>query len=100
MAAWWRRWRNTTTRGVVTAVLITGGLGAASYGEAHPSQKSDLAAFHGHHVPHTPNAALLLVAVACLVLALKRRYPGTVLALSTAPPVTPSALGDVHRAAF
>ncbi len=88
------------TRDVVTAVLITGVLGAASYGEAHPSQKSDLAAFHGHHVPHTPNAALLLVAVACLVLALKRRYPVTVLAVSTAALVTYSALGYVNGAAL
>jgi signal transduction histidine kinase len=100
LAAWWRRWRDTTTRDVVTAVLITGVLGAASYGEAHPSQKSDLAAFHGHHVPHTPNAALLLVAAACLVLALKRRYPVTVLAVSTAALVTYSALGYVNGAAL
>src|SRR5260370_14608459 len=100
MAAWWRRWRNTTTRGVVSAVLITGVLGAASYGEAHPSQTSDLAAFHGHRVPHTPNAALLRVAGACRVLALKRRYPVTVLAVSTAALGTDSALGYVTGGAL
>src|SRR5260370_37229471 len=100
MAAWWRRWRNTTTRGVVSAVLITGVRGAASGGWTHTSQTSDLAAFHGHHVPHTPNAALLRVAGACRVLALKRRYPVTVLAVSTAALVTYSALGYVNGAAL
>jgi len=65
---------------VVLAALLTSG----AYSEAHPRQPADLAQFHGHTLPHTPAVALLLVAAACLVLAVKRRYPVTVLLVSTA----------------
>jgi signal transduction histidine kinase len=98
LGALWRQLRDSPARDVVTAVLLTVVLGVGSYGEAHPTQPSDLASFHGHHVPHTPNAALLLVVLACMVLALKRRYPVTVLGLSTAAVVTYSALGYVNGA--
>ena len=62
------------------AALLTSG----AYGEAHPRQPADLAQFRGHTLPHTPDVALLLVAAACLVLAVKRRFPVTVLLVSTA----------------
>jgi signal transduction histidine kinase len=80
---------------VITVVLLLG-----SWGEAHPNSPSDLAQFRsGHHpLPHTPPAALLLVAGACMVLAVKRRYPGTVLAASTAFVVAYSLPGNENGA--
>ena len=81
----------------MSAVVITVVLLAGSYGEAHPNQASDKAP-GGHPVPHTPDAAFLLVALACLVLVAKRRYPLTVLGVSTAAVVVYSALGYVNGA--
>ena len=78
---------------VVTVVLLFG-----SYGEAHPSSPSDKILFPGHEAPHTPLAALLLVAVAGLALAWRRRYPVTVLVVSTAAAVTYTLLGYVNGA--
>jgi signal transduction histidine kinase len=98
LAAWWRRYWTSTTRDVTSALVITVVLVAGSYGEAHPNQPSDLAVFRSHPIPHEPTAALLLVAAACLVLALKRRYPVAVLLVSTAAVVTYSALGFVNGA--
>jgi signal transduction histidine kinase len=98
LAEWWRRYRTSTARDVTSAVVLTLVLGAGSYGEAHPNQPSDVAVFRSHHIPHEPGAALLLVAAACLVLAFKRRYPVTVLLISTAAVVTYSALGFVNGA--
>ena len=55
----------------------------ASYGEAHPSTPGTY--FTGpYHLPHTPDAALLLVFAASAVLAWRRRYPRLVLCASTA----------------
>jgi signal transduction histidine kinase len=68
----------------VYAVLLAAALTSGAYGEAHPRQPADLAQFHGHALPHTPDIELLLVVAACLVLAVKRRYPVAVLLLSTA----------------
>ena len=98
LAEIWRIWRASAARDVVNAVLVTVVLLAASYAEAHPTQQSDLAVFRGRPLPHTPDAALLLVVAACLVLAVKRRYPVTVLLVSTAAVVTYSALGFVNGA--
>ena len=81
------------TAAVITAVLVSG-----SYGEAHPSQPADLVQFRGHALPHTPSVALLLVAAACLVLAAKRRYPVTVLLVSTACVVAYSLTGAINGA--
>jgi signal transduction histidine kinase len=80
----WRRWRDSPARDPVYAVLIAAVLVSGSYGEAHPHSQADIVQFRGHGLPHTPTVALLLVAAACLVLAVKRRYPVTVLLLSAA----------------
>ncbi|HYK71267.1 MAG TPA: sensor histidine kinase [Streptosporangiaceae bacterium] len=80
----WRRWRDSPARDPIYAVLIAAVLVSGSYGEAHPHQQADIVQFRGHGMPHTPTVALLLVAAACLVLAVKRRYPVTVLLASTA----------------
>jgi signal transduction histidine kinase len=98
LAAWWRRYRDSTARDVTSALVITVVLVAGSYGEAHPNQPSDVAVFRSHPIPHEPAPALLLVAAACLVLAFKRRYPVTVLLVSTAAVVTYGALGFVNGA--
>lgn len=77
------------------AVVTVGG----AYGEAHPSNPADQLV-NGHPVPHTPAAAILLVAVAALVLAFRRHHPAAVLAVSTAAVVTYSLLGYVNGAAL
>ncbi|MBO0836297.1 MAG: histidine kinase dimerization/phosphoacceptor domain-containing protein, partial [Actinobacteria bacterium] len=78
----WHRWRGSPVRDPLYAVLLAAALVAGSYGEAHPNQASDQIQFNGPL--HTPAIELLLVAAACLVLAVKRRYPVTVLLVSTA----------------
>ena len=96
IGAAWQRWLNSPVSDAVLAVIWTVILVYGSYGEAHPAQITDQIAFPHHHAPHFPLAALLLVVVACLVLAWRRRYPVTVLAVSTAAAVTYSLLGYVN----
>ena len=79
---------------VLTVILVYG-----SYGEGHPHGAADLVQFRGHPVPH-PTAALLLVAVACLVLAWRRRWPVAVLAISVAAVTAYTLLGYVNGAAL
>jgi signal transduction histidine kinase len=98
LAAWWQRFRVSPARDVTTAVILTVVLVAGSYGEAHPNQPNDVAVFRTHHIPHEPDIALLLVVAACMVLAVRRRYPVTVLAVSTASIATYSLLGYVNGA--
>ncbi len=70
---------------------------AASYGEAHPTKPSTY--FTGsHHLPDTPDAALILVVLAGVVLAWRNRYPLAVLSASTAAVVLYSLLGYVNGA--
>lgn len=97
LAGWWRWYRQPAVRDAVTALITTVILLLGSYGEAHPANPSDRVQ-NGHTVPYTPNAAYLLVAAACLVLAWRRRYPLTVLAVSTLAVITYSALGYVNGA--
>ena len=69
-------------RDVLLAALVTVCALAGSWGEAHPGHPSSYFT-PPHHLPHTPNAALLLVAVAGAVLAWRRRYPQAVVAATT-----------------
>jgi hypothetical protein len=59
---WQRAWRAAMTRDTLSALIMTALTLFGSYGEAHSTNKAD-AVVNGHHVPHTPNAALLLVAL-------------------------------------
>ena len=95
----WRRWLGSPVSDAALAVLLAFVLVLGSYGEGHPNQLGDVAQFHGRPVPH-PTAALALVAVACLALAWRRRYPVTVLAVSVAAVALYSLLGYVNGAAL
>ncbi|HXP21686.1 MAG TPA: histidine kinase [Streptosporangiaceae bacterium] len=95
----WRWWCASPARDAVFAVTMTIVMLAGSYGEAHPGNPADKIA-NGHPLPHTPTVAFLLVIVAGLVLAGRRRYPLTVLAISTAAVMTYSLLGYVNGASL
>jgi signal transduction histidine kinase len=99
VAAAWRRWLGSPARDAVLAVLLTAILVLGAYSEGHPNQSFDVSQFHGHPAPH-PTAALTLVAVACLALAWRRRYPVTVLAVSVTGVAVYSLLGYVNGAAL
>jgi signal transduction histidine kinase len=86
--------RDTAIAGMLTVILL-----AASYGEAHPTTPGTYFT-GGHHLPHTPNAALFLVIVAGVALAWRNRYPLTVLGVSTAAVVVYSLLGYVNGASL
>ena len=99
VAAAWQRWFSSPVRDAALAVVLAVALVFGSYGEGSPTNPSDLKQFHGHPVPH-PTAALALVAVACLALAWRRRYPVTVLAVSTTAVAVYSLLGYVNGASL
>ncbi len=72
-----------SARDAAIAAAITVIAVVAAYGEAHPSTPGTY--FTGpYHLPHTPDAALLLVFAASAALAWRRRYPRLVLCASTA----------------
>ena len=77
-----RGWRPSVRDACIAAVLTIVAV-VAAYGEAHP-QNARLYFTGSHHLPHTPDAALLLVAAAGIALAWRHLYPRTVLCLSTA----------------
>jgi signal transduction histidine kinase len=82
--------RDAGTAAVLTVIAVV-----ATYYEAHPTNPG--AYFTGgHHLPHTPNAALLLVAAAGAVLAWRRCYPRLVLCLSAAAVVAYTLPGWVN----
>jgi len=94
-AAWWRRFI-PPARDAALALVVTVALLYGAYGEAHPSTT---AYFHGgHHLPRTPAAAFILVGVACLVLAWRRRWPVAVLGVSVAAATTFTLLGYLNGA--
>jgi signal transduction histidine kinase len=77
------------------AVVITVIAVLAAYGEAHPTDPS--AYFTGsHHLPHTPNAALLIVVAGGAALAWRLRYPRLVVCITTAVAVAYSLPGYVN----
>ena len=79
------QWR-PATRDIAIAAVITIIAVVASYGEAHPSTPGTY--FTGsHHLPHTPTAALLFVALGGAVLAWRQRYPRLVVCVATAATV-------------
>jgi signal transduction histidine kinase len=99
VAAAWHRLLRSPVRDLVLAVVVTALLVLGSLGEGSPSNPADRTQFRGHLVPH-PGAALLLVGVACLALAWRRRYPVTVLAVSVAAVTVYSLLGYVNGASL
>jgi signal transduction histidine kinase len=91
-----RWWRHPAVRDWGPALLVTAALLYGAYGEAHPSTKAYFS--DGHHLPDTPTAALVLVAVACLALAWRRRWPVAVLGVSVAAATVYTLLGYVNGA--
>jgi signal transduction histidine kinase len=100
LRAVWRRFASSPARDAVLAVVVAAVLLAGTLGESRPNSPSDRIQFHGHAIPHPPVAALLLVVIACLVLAWRNRWPVGVLAVSTAAVAAFSLLGYVNGAAL
>ena len=95
----WRWLRRSPARDGVFALVMTVVIVAGAYGEAHPANIGDKLPA-GSAAAHTPAAAFVLVAVACLVLAGRYRWPVPVLTISTAAVTTYTALGYVNGAAL
>jgi signal transduction histidine kinase len=92
------RWR-PSTRDIAIAAVATIIAVVAAYGEAHPTDPSAYFT-NGHHLPHTPTAALLLVVLAGAALAWRHRYPRLVVGVATAAVVAYSLPGYVNGVAL
>src|ERR1700748_1187211 len=75
--------RRPPARDIAIAGAVTVTAVLAAYGEAHPTTPGAYFT-DGHHLPHTPTAALLLVVLGGVVLAWRNRYPRLVLCVGTA----------------
>ena len=96
--SWWHSWRQSPVRDVPLALALTALLVGGAYAEAHPQNPRDYFP-NGTHSLYTPTPAFLLVAVATLVLALRRRWPAAVLTVSTCAVSVYGLLGYVNGAA-
>lgn len=94
-----RTWWASSTGNVVSALVWTAVGVGGSYGEAHPQNPVDRN-LNGHPVPHTPDAAFVLVGVAGLALLLRRSRPRTALVVSIAAVLAYTALGYVNGSAL
>jgi len=95
LEAWWSSPVRNALYGIGLTVLLVWG----AYAEAHPTAPNSYFPA-GQHAPYTPTAAYLLVAVACLPLAGRLRWPATVLVISTAAVSLYTLLGYVNGAAL
>jgi signal transduction histidine kinase len=91
--------RRPAIRDLATAVVITVTAVVAAYGEAHPTTPGAYFT-HGHHLPHTPTAALLLVVLGGAALAWRHRYPRLVVCVATAATVAYTLPGYVNGVAL
>src|SRR5215469_9124571 len=92
-------WRPSPKRDALSAAIMTIIAVAAAYGEAHPLHPGRYFTV-SHPLPHTPNAAFLLVIAAGAVLAWRHRYPRLVLCASTLAVVAFTAPGWVNGVAL
>jgi signal transduction histidine kinase len=90
--AWWDWWRTSRLRNVLFTLGIVVLTLVGSVAEAHPNSRM-ASVLKGHHLPHEPAAAFVIVALAALALFWRQRRPVAVLAVTTAAVAAYSLLG-------
>jgi signal transduction histidine kinase len=93
---WW--WPSPQKRDVLGAVALAVLLLYGAIGEAYPTNPDDQV-INGHPVPHPPVVAYGLVAIACLVLIWRHRYPWITFAVSFGAVLIYTGLGYMYGAA-